>query len=163
RPDQPGGQGTRPRQGAARLARPAPAVAALASAAHRARPRGSDGERRRRGARLSQRAARREPDEKSEAPEHGAPDGPEGNAMSAFDMDELKDILRKMGGIDEADLEGDIADTEFAFLGYDSLALLELCSQVERRYGIQISDEAVLDMPTPAKAIDYINSLLTAK
>ncbi|GAA3105080.1 MULTISPECIES: acyl carrier protein [Nonomuraea] len=83
--------------------------------------------------------------------------------MSAFDMDELKDILRKMGGVDEADLDGDIADTEFAFLGYDSLALLELCSQVERRYGVQISDEAVLDMPTPAKAVDYVNSLLTAK
>ena len=60
-------------------------------------------------------------------------------------------------------LDGDIADSGFDDLGYDSLALLELCNQVERRYGIQISDDAVLSMPTPAKAVAYINSLLTAK
>ncbi|MCA2228511.1 acyl carrier protein [Nonomuraea aurantiaca] len=83
--------------------------------------------------------------------------------MSAFDLDELRDILRRMGGTDEADLDGDIAEKGFGDLGYDSLALLELCNQVERRYDIQISDDAVSNMPTPAKAVAYINSLLTAK
>ncbi|MER7498507.1 acyl carrier protein [Nonomuraea pusilla] len=82
--------------------------------------------------------------------------------MSTFDLDELRGILRGMGGADEATLDGDIAETEFGYLGYDSLALLELCNQVERRYSIQISDDAVLNMPTPAKAVAYINSLLMA-
>ncbi|MCF6470006.1 acyl carrier protein [Nonomuraea sp. MG754425] len=83
--------------------------------------------------------------------------------MSAFDLDQLRDILRSMGDTDEADLNGDIAQMGFGDLGYDSLAVLELCSQVERRYGIQISDDAVVDMPTPARAVEYINTLLTAK
>ncbi|GAA3041708.1 acyl carrier protein [Streptosporangium longisporum] len=83
--------------------------------------------------------------------------------MSTFDLDELRGILRRMGGVDEAALDGDIAETEFSHLGCDSLALLELCNQVERRYSVQISDDAVSDMPTPARAVAYINSLLTAK
>ncbi|AQZ63895.1 unnamed protein product [[Actinomadura] parvosata subsp. kistnae] len=83
--------------------------------------------------------------------------------MSAFDLNELRAILRQMGDTDQADLDGDIEHMGFGDLGYDSLALLELCSQVERRYGVQISDDAVLDMPTPARAVTYINSLLTAK
>ncbi|OXM62266.1 MULTISPECIES: acyl carrier protein [Amycolatopsis] len=81
--------------------------------------------------------------------------------MSRFDLDELREILRtRVGDTDEADLDGDIADVEFAELGYDSLAVLELCGQVERRYGVRISDDAVGDMPTPAKAVEYINTLL---
>jgi act minimal PKS acyl carrier protein len=83
--------------------------------------------------------------------------------MSAFDLDELRAILRHMGGTDEAALDGDIAEMEFSDLGYDSLALLEMCNQVERRYDIQISDDAVLSMATPTKTVAYINSLLKAK
>lgn len=81
--------------------------------------------------------------------------------MNRIDLDELRQILRAhVWDSDEVDLDGDIADIEFSELGYDSLAVLEVCGQVERRYGVQISAEAVAEMPTPARAVAYINDLL---
>lgn len=57
------------------------------------------------------------------------------------------------------DLDGDIATVPFADLGYDSLAVLELASQVQRRYGVPIPDEVVREIATPAKAVEFINKL----
>lgn len=82
--------------------------------------------------------------------------------MSRFELDVLREILRtRVGEVDGVDLDGDIADLEFAELGYDSLAVLELCSHVGRLYGLQIPGDAVAEMPTPGKAVEYINALLT--
>jgi act minimal PKS acyl carrier protein len=39
--------------------------------------------------------------------------------------------------------------------------LLELCRQVETRYGVRMSDDAITEMTTPAAAVDYINVVLT--
>lgn len=82
--------------------------------------------------------------------------------MSEFTLTELTEIMRTSVGVAEGvDLNGDIVDVEFAELGYDSLAVLELASQVERRYGIPIPDEAVSEMPTPRRALEFINARLT--
>lgn len=82
--------------------------------------------------------------------------------MSEFTLTELTEIMRTSVGVAEGvDLNGDIVDVEFADLGYDSLAVLELASQVERRYGIPIPDEAVSEMPTPGRALEFINARLT--
>ncbi|MGB3440122.1 MAG: acyl carrier protein [Actinophytocola sp.] len=81
--------------------------------------------------------------------------------MSEFTLSELKEIMRTSVGVTEGvDLDGDIVDVEFADLGYDSLALLEVASQVERRYGVPIPDEAVSEMPTPGRALEFINARL---
>ncbi|CAM3691010.1 acyl carrier protein [Kibdelosporangium persicum] len=81
--------------------------------------------------------------------------------MSEFTLDDLREIMRASTGVDEGvDLDGDIADVEFDDLGYDSLAVLELCGQVGRRYGVQISDDAASEMPTPARAVEFINTMV---
>jgi minimal PKS acyl carrier protein len=81
--------------------------------------------------------------------------------VSDFSMTELKEIMRAGAGVpDDVDLDGDIADIEFDELGYDSLALLELISQFSRRYGVSIPDEALTEMPTPARALCYLNDHL---
>jgi len=81
--------------------------------------------------------------------------------MSRLTLAELKEIMRTSVGVEEGvDLDGDIADATFADLGYDSLAVLEMVSQVERRYGVSIPDEAVSEMPTPGSAVDFINRRL---
>jgi act minimal PKS acyl carrier protein len=81
--------------------------------------------------------------------------------MEKFTLEDLRETMRSSAGIDEGvDLDGDIADVEFTDLGYDSLAVLELASQVQRRYGVRIPDEAVTEMPTPRKAVDFINQRL---
>ncbi|MEU6731374.1 phosphopantetheine-binding protein [Nonomuraea wenchangensis] len=82
--------------------------------------------------------------------------------MSRITLAELTEIMRTSVGVEEdVDLDGDIGEITFADLGYDSLAVLELVSQVERRYGVSIPDEAVPEMPTPARAVAFINERLT--
>ncbi|MFD9893895.1 acyl carrier protein [Amycolatopsis sp. NPDC059027] len=81
--------------------------------------------------------------------------------MNQFTVDDLKEILRSSAGdTEEADLDGDIGGVSFDELGYDSLALLEVCRQVETRYGVELSGDAVAEMPTPAEAVEYINDVL---
>ncbi len=81
--------------------------------------------------------------------------------MEKFTLDNLREIMRSSAGLEEdIDLASDIEDVEFADLGYDSLAVLELASQVQRHYGVQMPDEAVAEMPTPGKAVEFINKRL---
>lgn len=81
--------------------------------------------------------------------------------MSRLSLDELKEIMSACSGADEAaDITQEVADTEFPELGYDSLAVLEVVSQIQRRYGIVISDEDVESISTPATLLHYVNTSL---
>ncbi|KZB88321.1 acyl carrier protein [Amycolatopsis regifaucium] len=81
--------------------------------------------------------------------------------MNQLTIEDLREILRSSVGVDEGvDLDADIDDVEFAELGYDSLAILELAGQLQRRYGVTISDDVALDMRTPAEALRTINRQL---
>jgi act minimal PKS acyl carrier protein len=82
--------------------------------------------------------------------------------MTKFSLDDLREIMKLGVGVDEeVDLDGDIADTEFADLGYDSLAVLELTGQVQRRFPVNFTDDAVLGFVTPAQAVAFVNRQLT--
>ncbi|MET9857195.1 acyl carrier protein [Streptomyces sp. NPDC006450] len=82
-------------------------------------------------------------------------------ATKAFTLDDLKRILKEAAGVAEGvDLDGDILDTEFDVLGYESLALLEAGSLIERECGISLDEEAVNDAHTPRTFIDVVNSQL---
>lgn len=83
--------------------------------------------------------------------------------MQNFTFADLKRILNSCAGVDEVvDLGGPVLDTEFVELGYDSLALLELASRVQREYGVAMPDEASQQMITPRGAISYVNAVLGA-
>jgi act minimal PKS acyl carrier protein len=76
---------------------------------------------------------------------------------------DLTRILREAAGEDEGiDLDGDILDTTFADLGYDSLALLEAASRIERELGVKLSDDAVGDAETPRLFLAAINQPVPA-
>ncbi len=84
--------------------------------------------------------------------------------MPGFTIDDLKQALRTAAGEDESvDLDSDILDTEFAELGYDSLAILETASHVERGFGVQLPEDEVGDKQTPRAFIEFVNSILGAK
>jgi act minimal PKS acyl carrier protein len=84
-------------------------------------------------------------------------------AALAFSFDDLARILREGAGEDEqTDLGGDVLETRFADLGYDSLALLETGSRIERELGITLEDEVIADADTPRKLIDAVNARLAA-
>ncbi|KRV49568.1 actinorhodin polyketide synthase [Wenjunlia vitaminophila] len=84
-------------------------------------------------------------------------------ATEAFTLDDLKAILLEAAGADEAvDLDGDILDTEFEALGYESLALLETGGRIERTYQISLDDDALTGAVTPRALIDVVNAQLSA-
>ncbi|MCT4356435.1 acyl carrier protein [Streptomyces sp. Je 1-79] len=78
-----------------------------------------------------------------------------------FTIDDLKRILLEGAGAEEGvDLDGDILDTEFEALGYESLALLETGGRIEREYGITLDDDALTDATTPGRLIAVVNEQL---
>ena len=80
---------------------------------------------------------------------------------SPFTLDDLRRILLEAAGAEEGvDLTGDIIDTEFEALGYESLALLETGSRIEREYGISLEDSALFEATTPGALIDSVNERL---
>ncbi|BCJ77770.1 actinorhodin polyketide synthase acyl carrier protein [Catellatospora sp. IY07-71] len=79
--------------------------------------------------------------------------------MTDFTIEDVRRILRDVAGADErVDLDGDIAATSFADLGYDSLALLEATARLQRDLSIRLPDDAVLAVSTPGQLIDLVSS-----
>jgi minimal PKS acyl carrier protein len=79
----------------------------------------------------------------------------------AMTLDDLRRILRRAAGEAEgADLDGDILDTEFAELGYDSIALMETGGQIERERGIRLDDDTMTSVPTPRALLALVNQRL---
>ncbi|MFI6152967.1 acyl carrier protein [Kitasatospora sp. NPDC051170] len=73
-------------------------------------------------------------------------------------LTDLTRMLRECAGEEEGiDLDGDVIDTPFIELGYDSLALLQVIGQVQREYGVIIPDDAVVDAETPRALLQLIN------
>ncbi len=81
-----------------------------------------------------------------------------------FTLDDLIPIMRSCAGDDEdVTLDDRILEVPFTELGYDSLALLELQSQIQLRYEVDLADDAVKHMTTPRRAIDYVNRQLASE
>lgn len=79
-------------------------------------------------------------------------------ASTEVTLDDLKRILREGAGTDEnVDLDGEVLDTEFAELGYDSLALLETAARISREYGITVEDDVVTSARTPLDLLKIVN------
>lgn len=78
--------------------------------------------------------------------------------MSTFTLSDLTVKLRECAGESEGvDLDGDVLDTPFIELGYDSLALLQVTGVLKRELGIELADEAVVEAETPRQLLDMIN------
>ena len=79
-----------------------------------------------------------------------------------FTLDDLRRILLESAGAEEGiDLYGDIADSEFEALGYESLALLETGGRIEREFGVSLDDVNLSDITTPRALVAAVNDLLS--
>ncbi|MFD3540797.1 acyl carrier protein [Streptomyces sp. NPDC058662] len=84
--------------------------------------------------------------------------------MSELTLPDLVEIFRECAGeAEEVDLDGaDVGDVELKALGYDSLALLEAISQVERKYSIAMPD-AETRIKTLHEFLDEANEQLARR
>ncbi|WP_424187245.1 acyl carrier protein [Actinokineospora sp. G85] len=83
--------------------------------------------------------------------------------VQEFTFADLKRILVEGSGADEGvDLDGDVLDTRFDELGYESLALLETGSRIEREFAITLGDSVLTDADTPRALIAAVNAHMVA-
>lgn len=79
--------------------------------------------------------------------------------MANLTVADIRRIMRSKAGVDESvDLDGDILDTTFANLGYDSLAVMELAAHIDQTTGVAIPDGRLWELQTPRAMIDYVNA-----
>lgn len=79
--------------------------------------------------------------------------------MNRFTVAELKQTIAKCLGTESvSELDSDSIDTNFADLGYDSLAVYEVMTRLQDELGIPISDEEIDSITTPRLVIDFVNS-----
>jgi act minimal PKS acyl carrier protein len=83
--------------------------------------------------------------------------------MAQLTLEDLLRILREGAGASAAPFDGDISEARFADLGYDSLALLETGTRIERQYGIRLDDGAVTMAETPANLLAVVNDALAQR
>lgn len=79
--------------------------------------------------------------------------------MSDITLAELGELLLECVGAPEEGMafEGEEAlDTPFLEFGYDSLALLQVTSVINRKYGIVLDDDAVGEAETPRLLLQLI-------
>jgi act minimal PKS acyl carrier protein len=82
-------------------------------------------------------------------------------SKSVFSQHDLNRVLVQRIGLPENDLPED-ADTPFADLGLDSLAMVELQRALEQDYGFEITDADACAMRTVRDALAYVNGRLAA-
>lgn len=81
-----------------------------------------------------------------------------------FTIDDLTRLLHQAAGADATEQAGgDIHDITFTDLGYDSLALLETSSRIEREWGVSLDDDTVTAAPTPRALLAEVNARLNER
>jgi act minimal PKS acyl carrier protein len=96
-------------------------------------------------------------------------DQPEEIGMSEFTIEDLKRIMRESAGEDESPtVDGDVLDVTFQDLGYDSLALMETTSRVERALAVKLPEDewqaaVLVESSTPRDFLRFVNSRLAGR
>lgn len=83
--------------------------------------------------------------------------------MTSFTPETLRKIMYDCAGPGaHPELEGDIVDTPYEDLGFDSLAVLEVATRIQQDIGVPFPDDAVAELTTPRSVIDYVNAKIAA-
>ena len=78
-----------------------------------------------------------------------------------FTYDDLGEIMVDRLGLAPDEIPVD-PDTAFTDVGLDSLAVVEIQSAIQQRYGFRIPDEDAGTMTTLRETVDYVNERLGA-
>jgi act minimal PKS acyl carrier protein len=83
--------------------------------------------------------------------------------MDKFTVADLARVMRDAAGEDElVNLDDKILQCSFGELGYDSLAVMETASRVEREYGVALDEDAMAAVETPTQFLELVNGQLAA-
>ncbi|MFF7365875.1 phosphopantetheine-binding protein [Streptomyces sp. NPDC008125] len=78
-----------------------------------------------------------------------------------FTLTELTNLLRECAGEDETvNLDGEVLDVTLTDLGYDSLAVLQVTSRIERDYGLTLDEESLFEAQTLRQYLTLVNEAL---
>ncbi|MGY0064799.1 acyl carrier protein [Streptomyces sp. LZ34] len=81
--------------------------------------------------------------------------------MTEFTIDDLRRIMRGSAGAQDGErIDGENLDADFADLGYDSLAVLEIQSQIENTFDLTLPDDALSQMRTPRETVSVVNACI---
>ncbi|MFE7898054.1 acyl carrier protein [Streptomyces sp. NPDC057424] len=81
---------------------------------------------------------------------------------NVFSIEDLKRILFDGAGAPEGPgVEAATVDLDFQELGYDSLAVLETCTRIEREFAISLDEEVLGEARTPRALVDAVNNHLS--
>ncbi|MER6707167.1 acyl carrier protein [Streptomyces fumanus] len=82
--------------------------------------------------------------------------------MSTLSVEKLIEIMRATQGesADTSTLTEEALDTRFTDLSVDSLAVLEVVTQIQDEFQVRVPDAAMEEMETPRQILDYVNGLL---
>lgn len=79
--------------------------------------------------------------------------------MSSFDK--VKEVIMDKIGVEESKITPEASFVDD--LGADSLDTVELIMQLEEEFGIEIPDEEAEQLTTVSKAVEYIDSHVSAE
>lgn len=82
--------------------------------------------------------------------------------MQELTLDDLRDMLEAVAGGDDRVWDEATLDKGFDELGYDSLALVAMLSELRRDTGVTIAEELLADMRTPRATLAILNAHLAA-
>jgi act minimal PKS acyl carrier protein len=82
--------------------------------------------------------------------------------MSTLSTEKLLEIMRATQGDSEdtSNLTAEVLDVPFTDLNVDSLAVLEVVTQIQDEFQLRIPDAAMDAMRTPRQVLDYVNTRL---
>jgi act minimal PKS acyl carrier protein len=81
----------------------------------------------------------------------------------ALTIDTLLRLLAQAAGAADTGVTiEEVSDTEFDLLGYDSLALLETASLVEREFDVTVGDD-IASSATPGEFLAHVNDILAGR
>jgi minimal PKS acyl carrier protein len=81
--------------------------------------------------------------------------------MEEFTVEDLKRYLRECAGEDEQEgLTADRLDLPFEDLGYDSLAVMETTSRIERELHVVLPEAEIAFVSTPRDYLSFVNGRL---
>jgi act minimal PKS acyl carrier protein len=81
-----------------------------------------------------------------------------------FTIEDLKRFMRESAGEDEQlNLDGEVLDRTFEELGYDSLALMETTSRIERELEVALPEDELAGIATLRQYVGFVNGQLSAR